>query len=534
MKNFLASIRLTFIISAVSLIVSACNTQPSKESSNTEFDIVILNGRVIDPETGLDAIRNVGIKGGEIGLITEASITGIKTIDASEKIVSPGFIDIHTHSNDIPGQRLQAFDGVTTGLELESGMLPINDWYDRMAKRGNIINYGASAAWTFARIGAMVEDHEPMEASLAWYLKMFKYSNWVTDVSTDEQLESIIALLQEGLDQGAIGIGVNSGYAPGTGGKELMAIWKLAKENKVPVSTHIREWSMVDPKSSVEGVSTIVGLAATTGARTNICHTNSTALGDGKEVIPLLTVARERGIDIHAEAYPYGMGSFPVSSAIFMFGQQKFMKRMGTDFTKVRLLNSSRNIKDEEDMRAEQKSDPGQGVVYSYLDESDPKDEAVLQASIEPSWIGVASDAVPLVYPNGDFVTTEDWPLPDSANTNPRTAGTFSRFLGKWVREKQIMDWPDAIAKMTLIPVQLFDGMVPAMERKGRLQEGMDADITIFDPNTIIDRSTIEASTTPSQGVEYLIVNGEMVIDEGQMDFDLRAGQPIRRPVKTN
>ena len=246
----------------------------------------------------------------------------------------------------------------------------------------------------------------------------------------------------------------------------------------------------------------------------------------------MLTAARESGIDLHAEAYPYGLGSFPVSSAIFMFDHEEFVKRMGADFTGVRLLNESRNIKDETDIRNEQRSNPGQGVVFTYLDEDNPKDEAALAASLNPSWIGIASDAVPLVYPNGDFVTTEEWPLPDSANTNPRTAGTFSRFMGKWVREKKIMDWPDAIAKTTLIPAQLFDGMVPSMERKGRLQLGMDADITIFNPETITDKSTITNSLEHSVGVEYLIVNGKLVINDGEMNFDLRAGKPIRRPVE--
>lgn len=486
---------------------------------------------MIDPETNLDAIRNVAIQGDRIAAISDKPLKGAKMIDAKGLIVSPGFIDVHTHSYQIPGQRLQAHDGVTTGLEMESGILPVAEWYDAQAKDGRVINYGVAASWTYARIMAMTSEMPPVEATLGWYQKAFNYTNWVSEVSTPDQQNKILSHLKKGLDEGAIGIGVNSGYVPGAGGKELMSVWSLAAKNHVPVSTHLREWSMADPLSSVEGASTIIGIAMTTGARTNICHVNSTGLGDGARMVEQLTAARAAGLDIHAEAYPYGLGTVPVAASILHFEKEKFVERIGVDFSAVRLLAKQRDIKDEPDLRAEQKLDPGQPVILTYLNEKDPKDEKILAASVTSPWMAIASDAIPVTMPDGSFLHEDIWPLPKNGVSNPRTAGTFSRFLGRWVREKGALDWPQAIAKVTLIPAKLFESMVPQMDRKGRLQVGMDADVTVFDPETITDHATISNSIAHSTGVKFLLVNGEMIIEDGVMNLKLRPGQPIRRAV---
>ena len=522
--------QLTFVLAiALSCVFALGSRFVLPVFAQSPYDIVILNGRVIDPETDFDSISNVGIKDGTIVAMTEDSIRGDKTIDATGLIVSPGFIDIHSHSFELTGQRMQAFDGVTTSLEMESGVLPVASWYDLMAEEGRILNYGATAAWTFARIGAMIPEMPPMEPTAEWYLSAFQYPAWTTDVSTDDQQGEIIELLQRGLDEGALGIGVNSGYAPGSGGKELTAVWELAAANNVAISTHIREWSNVDPQSSVEGISTVTGLALTTGARTNMCHINSTSLRDGAETVALLETARKAGADIHGEAYPYGLASFPVSSAIYLFDTETFQERIGVDFDAVRLIAKRQQIQDEEDIRAAQADDPGQFTILEYLDEDDPQDEAILAASVTAPWIGIASDAVPWNLPDGSILRGDVWPLPENALSNPRSAGTYARFLGRWVREKEAFTWPEAIRKVSLIPAQLFDGQVKAMERKGRLQVGMDADITVFDPETILDRATVDEPAQTSEGVQYLVVNGAVVIDAGAMNLDIRPGRPVRR-----
>ncbi len=127
--------------------------------SAQQLDIAVNNGRVIDPETGLDAVRSVGIVGNEITEISEEPLEASTVIDATGLIVAPGFIDLHSHSVvDLPANRLQALDGVTTALELESGVLPIGQWYDATEAEGRATNFGATASWTFARIATMIDE----------------------------------------------------------------------------------------------------------------------------------------------------------------------------------------------------------------------------------------------------------------------------------------------------------------------------------------------------------------------------------------
>lgn len=499
--------------------------------STQAYDIVIKGGRVIDPETKLDAVRDVGIKGDKIAAISESSLTGRRVIDARGSIVSPGFIDLHSHSLDLPGQRMQAFDGVTTALELESGGLPVAQWYGQQAQTGQSINYGISAAWTFARIAAMIPEKRKIEPTPEWYLDAFRYPRWTTDVTTPAEQTQVIATLEQGLKEGAIAIGVNAGYVPGVGGKELIAVSELAARYNVPTSTHLRDWSLVDPNSSVEGINMTIGLAATTGVESIVCHLNSTSLRDGAIAAKMLEKARAQGIKITTEAYPYGIGTFPVSSAILLQKQKDFKERIGVDFDRVRLIAKGRQIVDEADIRREQQANPGQFIVLEYLKETDPNELKILDTTVTLPWAAIASDAVPWNYPDGRIVTGNVWPLPENAASNPRSAGTFAKFLGRWVRERKTMSWADGIKKLTLIPAQTMENGVPIMKRKGRLQPGMDADITVFDPNTILDRATVDRSAQTSVGVQYLLVNGTVLIDDGKLDVKVKPGQPVRRNV---
>ena len=518
------------IMTVFFVILSTSAIAGTSEKDDNVYDIVINNGRVIDPETRLDAVKNVAIDNGTIVQISNESLVGKKVIDATGLIVSPGFIDIHSHSFELPGQRMQAFDGVTTALELESGVFPVGQWYDMQAKEGRVINYGTSVAWTFARIGTFVHEKKPIEATAEWYLDAFKYPQWQNDVSSDDQLKKTLNTLEEGLKEGALAIGVNAGYVPGVGGKELIEISKLAARYNVPTSTHIRDWSNVDPKSSIEGLNFMIGVAATTGVHSIICHLNSSMLHDAGQARAMLEAARKIGINITTEAYPYGGGTFPIGSSILTLPTEEFRRRIGADWDNVRLIATGRQITDEVDIRREQKSDPGQMVVLEYLDEKDPKQQAMLDESLTAPWIVIASDAVPWSYPDGVFVKGDVWPLPKAVSSNPRSAGTFAKFLGVYVREREIFNWIDGLKKVTLLPAQTIEESVPAMKLKGRLQVGADADITIFDPETIIDRSTVDDSAKTSQGVIHVIVNGTPLIDNGVLLLDERPGKPIRRP----
>ena len=157
-----------------------------------DYDLVLRGGRVIDPESKLDGVRDVGIAGGRVAAVSQQELKGRKVIDARGMIVAPGFIDLHSHALELPGQRMQACDGVTTALELESGLLPVAAAYDMFAARGAAINYGFGAAWTFARIAAMIPQMPPPQPTAEWYQSAFSHPRWTTDTITADELEKAV------------------------------------------------------------------------------------------------------------------------------------------------------------------------------------------------------------------------------------------------------------------------------------------------------------------------------------------------------
>lgn len=220
--------------------------------------------------------------------------------------VSPGFIDFHAHGQNIPADRMQAFDGVTTALELESGIFPIDGWYRIQKQNRRVLNYGVSAAWTFARVSAL-EDTKP-EPTLKWFQDAYALTRWVNNVSTAEQQKQIVNMIELGIKEGSVGVGINSGYAPGYGYKEMLAIHELAAKYKVPTFTHIRNMSNLDPNSSVQAYAELISFATGAGSHIHVCHLNSTGLKDISIAIRILRQAQDQGANITVEAYPYGAG----------------------------------------------------------------------------------------------------------------------------------------------------------------------------------------------------------------------------------
>ena len=140
-------------VAAICLVLIGCDSRPdADQDAESPFDIVIQNGRVIDPETGLDAVRSVGVRADRIAAVSSEQLEGEIIIDATGKVVAPGFVDLHAHGQRILAARVQALDGVTTALELEGGVLPVGTFYDRAVEEGRPIHFGASVNWASARI----------------------------------------------------------------------------------------------------------------------------------------------------------------------------------------------------------------------------------------------------------------------------------------------------------------------------------------------------------------------------------------------
>jgi N-acyl-D-aspartate/D-glutamate deacylase len=496
----------------------------------TEFDTVIAGGRVIDPESGLDAVRSVGIRGGTIAAISDADLSAEQVLDARGLVVTPGFIDLHCHTQSLPGDRIQAFDGVTTALELESGILPVARWYDEQARAGRALNYGASASWTFARIAELNPQMGEPEPSLTYFQAAYRYSNWQHDVSTREQTERIIARLDGGLAEGALGIGINNGYVPGAGVQELSLVAELAARHDVPTFTHIQFMSNIDPQSSQEAYLRLIAYAATTGAHMHICHLNSTSLRDIERCAQLISVAQQHGLKITVEAYPYGAASTVVGAAFL--AHPCYCERTGSTWSDIVLNATGKPVRDEAELRQVQKDEPGQPIVWHFLSpETDPEDQRLLDLSVLYPGGAIASDAMPWERPGHVLVDGDVWPLPGDAVAHPRSAATFARFFAQYVTRRRLIALPDAVAKCTLIPAQILATASAAMSRKGRLQVGADADVTVFNLAAFQDQATFTEPTHPSVGVLHLLVGGTALIRDGILDTAARPGSPVRATV---
>lgn len=526
MRLIIALVLITPILLVSSSFIENNIAHPKETKQDQSFDLVIINGRVIDPESGFDDIRNVGINDGVITEITKQDISGKEIIDAAGLVVSPGFIDLHAHGQNIGDYRMQAMQGVTTMLELESGVLPIDDWYNSQEQKNLPVNYGASAAWTFARIATFSDS--PPQATPDYFQDAQKDSDWKLRIASEEQTDKILNYVQEGLDQGALGIGINAGYAPGYGAKEYFALSELALDYGVATYTHVRYASNMEPQSSFEAVKELIANSALTGAHMHLCHINSTSLKDITSTLQLINEANEKGFNITVGAYPWGAASTVVGAA--MFSGDGWREKMGSTAENFQLGTSRMT---EEQLADYQKNSPGTFIVWHFLDEEDPQDLSLLDMSILHPNILIESDEMFWMLMNEDgSIENYDghaWPLPKGAFSHPRSNGTFAKVLRSYVRERQLMTLSEAIRKMSLMPAQTIEDFVPQMKKKGRIQEGMDADIVIFDPDIIADVGTYEDPNHPAVGVQALLVNGELVVQNGELILTSSPGRAIRR-----
>ncbi len=491
--------------------------------------LVISGGRVVDPASGMDAVADIALLDGQIAAIGTGLGSADRVIDATGLVVAPGFIDLHAHGQSIPADRMQAFDGVTTTLDLEAGVMPVASWYKRQAVQGRVLNYGASANWAFARIGAMTGSNE--ESSLEAFGRAMRDRRWVDNVAAEAEVAGILDRLARGLDEGGIGIGILNAYAPGAGVQELTAVCQLAYAHAVPTFTHVAFMSRIDPESAAEAYVRLIGYAGATGAHMHICHFNSSSKTDIERCAALVSKAQAQGLPITLESYPYGTGSTVLAAAFF--SDPNFEERNGTDYRSIQRVTDGHRFQDRRELLAAQAEEPSTLVLWHVLDtETNAHHRDLLDMAVLFPGSAIASDAMPWSLPDGSAYAGDAWPLPADATSHPRSAGCFTRFLRHWVRERQAVSLLEGIRKCTLIPAEILAASTPAMARKGMLQPGADADVVVFDFATLTDRAEFTAMNRPAEGVRHLLVSGQPVISDGVLDEAARPGRPVRRPAK--
>ena len=489
-------VRGAMLLAAAALSATGARAEPV-------HDIVFTGARAIDPETGLDAIRNVAVAGDRIVAVTAARLEGRRIIDARGLVAAPGFIDLHSHATTREAATYQVRDGVTTRLELEIGTWPVADWYQ--AKRGGeLLNYGTSVGHTAVRYYLQKGEGAAGLAALRNPAEKFAAPEADRPIA-DAAYPRLASLLEQGLGEGAIGIGSGTQYAPGITHRELLDVTRVAAQSKSCLFTHIRFGSLVEPDSTLEAVQENIANAAITGACVHIAHINSMAMSEAPAMVALMREARERGVDISTETYPWGGSVDAVRSHFFDPGWEN---RWGVGVGDLQSRSTGKRLT-QADFDALRAGSGDDGVIMHM------NSEATIAALLADPTVIVASDGGRI----------------EGANGHPRSAGTFARVLGHYVRETKALGLNEAIRKMTLAPAQRLQSFVPAMARKGRLQAGADADIVLFDPATVGTKATYGDAARPSDGFRYVMVNGVFVVDGGKLVEGVAPGRPIQSEI---
>ena len=492
-----------------------------------EYDLVILNGRVMDPETMLDGQFNVGITDGRIEIITPGRITGAKTIDATGHVVAPGFIDLHFHALDGLSLKLAARDGVTTGMDLEAGAIHVAEWYAAKDKSGWPLNYGTGVSQEMTRTRV----HDPEVDTSGWHdaTSVFELRaqavkdgvpGWSVTRSDLNQLNQILGYMDEELRQGALSVASTIGYmSEGVTTYEMFKTQQVAANYGRSLGAHVRFHGNPGNPEGPLGTSELLANALVLDAPFSVNHNNEYGWWENEEK---LKKARAQGYNVWSEYYPYSAASTAISADFF--SPEKFKVLAGGRAYEETIYDPIQDkFLTQKEWEKTSKADPGR-TIFAF----NPSRDKWLPYWLRIPHMIVASDAMW----SGKGIDSWDLP-PEEYVGHPRTTGT----RGKTLRAGRENGVPlmFTIAQMAYWPAyHLGLTGIEGMQKRGRLQKGMVADITIFDPVNVTDNATYKTGKQgrPTTGIPYVIVSGVPVVSENKFQLDVRPGKSIRFPVE--
>jgi dihydroorotase len=496
-------IRITVAAAALLAVYFGVGAKKNAVPDDLTYDIVIANGKVMDPESGLDAVRNVGISGGQIRAISTEALKGKQTIDAKGLVVAPGFIDLHEHGQEARNYQFQARDGVTTSLELEAGTADVDSWY--AAREGkSLINYGVSVGHIPVRTKVLTKISS--DSGLGGTLSpadMAAQDAAAHRQATPEELVQMKDAMEQGFRSGALAEGMGINYTPGASHWEIVDAFRVAAKYNGSVHVHLRYAGGKEPETGLSALEEVIAAAAATGAPLHVVHITSMGLKYTPQLIAMVEGARKRGLDVTTECYPYTAGSTYLQSAVFDPGWQE---KLEISFHDLQWADTGERLTAETFEKYRKKG--GIVVIHSIPEEA-------ARTAIANPMVMIASDGMPIT----------------GAKVHPRGQGTYSRVLGHYVREEKALDLMTALKKMTLMPAQRLEKRAPIFKGKGRVRVGADADITVFDPNRILDKATFEEPLQPSVGIQFVFVNGVAVVTDGKLVDGVLPGRAARAPV---
>ncbi|KAB3534366.1 amidohydrolase family protein [Alkaliphilus pronyensis] len=440
------------------------------------YDLKIINGTVLDFETNKGKNCSIGIKDGVITCIGDCPQSAKQELDAEGKTVSPGFIDIHMHeevfdtskansSYDISNSMLLM--GVTTCVAGNCGnnRQSLDDFIGFIEKYGAPVNYLSFIGHNFLRNSVGSTDR---------YKK-----------SSPSQIEKMQKTVIDSVNKGAVGISFGLEYSPGVDMEEILTLCNAVEKKNLLLSAHYRK----DAKYAIDSINELIDVAKLSGFPMEISHLGScSAYGQMTEALNTIEKNINAGVDISADCYPYDAFSTFIGSAVFDDGCFQLWNK---SYDSILLTEEPyRGVRcNEELFYRVRKEYPNMLVVAFVMNE-----EEVVEA-IKSPFVMVASDGL---FRDGQG--------------HPRAAGSFPRVLGRFVRDNNYLSLIDAVKKMTIMPATRL-----GLSNKGSIKEGYDADIVIFDPKTIKDTATYENPKDKPLGIDYVIVNGRIAVENNNI-----------------